>query len=128
LEQKTVLVVEDNRDELMIYATLLSHRGYAVLTATDYESGLRTATEQKPDLAVIDVNLGSTTRDGTDLIRALRAAEPTRDIPIIAHTAFGDVYRESLESVGCNRVMHKPTNPNTLMQALEELIGPPPTP
>ena len=128
MQQKTVLVVEDNRDELMIYATLLKHRGYVVLTATDYESGLRTATEKHPDLAVIDVNLGSTTHDGTDLIRSLRGAEATRDIPIIAHTAFGDVYRESLERVGCDRVLHKPTNPNALLQALEELIGTPPRP
>jgi two-component system cell cycle response regulator DivK len=125
LQQKTVLVVEDNRDELMIYATLLTHRGYQVLTATDYESGVKAARERNPDVAVIDVNLGSTSHDGTDLIRTLRQTETTSSIPIIAHTAFGDVYRESLSQAGCDRILHKPTNPNALLQALEELIGPP---
>jgi CheY-like chemotaxis protein len=125
LQQKTVLVVEDNRDELMIYATVLSHRGYDVVTATDYHSGVTTARERTPDAAVIDVNLGSTSHDGTDLIRALRESQATRGIPIIAHTAFGDVYRDSLQRAGCDRILHKPTNPQVLLQALEELIGPP---
>ena len=127
MERKTVLVVEDNRDELLIYTTLLSHRGYAVLTASDFESALRIAIEHRPDIAIVDVNLGSPTHDGTDLIRALRESDRTRHVPVIAHTAFGDVYRESLERVGCDKVLHKPTNPSVLLQALEELVGPPTT-
>ncbi|HUF50183.1 MAG TPA: response regulator [Longimicrobiales bacterium] len=125
MERKTVLVVEDNRDELMIYTTLLSHRGYAILTAGDYHTALDIAREHHPDLAVVDVNLGSPTHDGTDLVRALRATESTRAMPVIAHTAFGDVYRDSLDSVGCDRILHKPTNPSVLLETIEELIGPP---
>lgn len=33
MSAKTILLVEDNADELMIYSTLLSHRGYLLITA-----------------------------------------------------------------------------------------------
>jgi CheY-like chemotaxis protein len=125
MERKTVLVVEDNKDELMIYTTLLSYRGYAILAAADYETALEIARSRKPDLAVVDVNLGEVERDGCDLVGEFRATDPTRKMPVIAHTAFGDVYRKALEKAGCDAVIHKPTNPQVLMDAIEKLIGPP---
>ena len=125
MERKVVLVVEDNRDELMIYTTLLSYRGYAILAAADFDTALQIARDSSPDLAVVDVNLGEPSRDGCDLIAAMRQATGDRRLPIIAHTAFGDVYRTSLERAGCDSIIHKPTNPQVLLDAIEQLIGPP---
>ena len=116
--------MEDNSDELMIYTTLLSYRGYSILAAAGFDEALRIATEQQPDLAVIDVNLGDPTRDGCDLLQALRNDDRTKDLPVIAHTAFGDVYRDSLERVGCASVIHKPSSPQLLMDEIERVIGP----
>ena len=123
MSRKTILVVEDNKDELMIYTTLLSFRGYAILAAADFATALHIAREQKPDLAVVDVNLNDPDRDGCDLVQALRSDERTRSIPIIAHTAFGDVYRQSLERVGCDSIIHKPASPTVLLEAIDELLG-----
>lgn len=128
MDRKVVLVVEDNKDELMIYTTLLSYRGYAILAAADFDTALEIARESSPDLAVVDVNLGDPTRDGCDLVAAMRAATKDRQFPVIAHTAFGDVYRTSLERVGCDAIIHKPTNPQVLLAAIEQLIGPPVAP
>ncbi|MGH7446150.1 MAG: response regulator [Longimicrobiales bacterium] len=124
MDRKTILVVEDNSDELMIYSTLLSFRGYTILAAAGFDEAFRIATEQLPDLAVIDVNLGDPSRDGCDLVQALRDDERTRELPVIAHTAFGDVYRDSLERVGCASVIHKPSSPALLMHEIERVIGP----
>lgn len=123
MERKTILVVEDNKDELMIYTTLLSFRGYAILAAADFDTALHIAQEQQPDLAVIDVNLGDPERDGCDLVQAFRQNPRTRSMPVIAHTAFGDVYRQSLERVGCDSIIHKPASPNVLLEAIEQLLG-----
>jgi two-component system, cell cycle response regulator DivK len=124
MDRKVILVVEDNRDELMIYTTLLSYHGYAILAATDFDTALEIASEQKPDLAVIDVNLGDPRFDGCDLVKAFRDGVATARMPVIAHTAFGDVYRQSLQRVGCETVIHKPTNPSVLLEAVQLLIGP----
>jgi two-component system, cell cycle response regulator DivK len=122
---KTVLVVEDNRDELVIYTTLLGHAGYNVVSATDFDSALSVANSERPDLAIVDVNLGHRRYDGCDLVEAFRAAANTAAMPVIAHTAFGDVYRESLQRAGCDRIIHKPSNPSAILDAVRELIGPP---
>ena len=123
--RNTILVVEDNKDELMIYSTLLSFRGYAILAAASYDDALSIAIDQQPDLAIIDINLNDPQdRDGCDLVCALRENDRTRDIPIIAHTAFGDVYRDSLERAGCASIIHKPSSPSVLLEAIEALIGP----
>lgn len=123
MERKVILVVEDNRDELMIYTTLLSYHGYAILAASDIPSALQIAQEQRPDLAIVDVNLGDPHRDGCDLVQALREAGATAGIPVLAHTAYGDVYRQALERVGCESVIHKPSNPSLLLEAVQQLIG-----
>lgn len=122
--RKTILVVEDNKDELMIYSTLLSFRGYAILAAASYDDALSIAVAQQPDLAIIDINLNDPQdRDGCDLVCALRENDRTRDMPVIAHTAFGDVYRDSLERAGCASIIHKPSSPAVLLEAIEALIG-----
>lgn len=125
MPRKTVLVVEDNKDELLIYTTLLSYRGYAVLAATDFDTAVQIARDQLPDIAVVDVNLGDTQRDGCDLVESFRQADATRSMPIIAHTAFGDVYHKALQAAGCEAIIHKPTNPQKLIETIESLIGPP---
>ncbi|HSK20480.1 MAG TPA: response regulator [Longimicrobiales bacterium] len=123
--RKTILVVEDNKDELMIYTTLLSFRGYSILAAATYDDAITVAQAQQPDLAVIDIQLNDPQdRDGCDLVCALREDERTRDMPVIAHTAFGDVYRDSLDRAGCASIIHKPSRPSVLLEAIASLIGP----
>lgn len=124
MDRKVVLVVEDNRDELMIYTTLLSYHGYGLLAASDFDTAVEIAREQKPDLVVVDVNLGEPNRDGCDLVEQLRELAGDRRMPVIAHTAFGDVYRRSLERVGCDSIIHKPTSPQMLLDTIRQLIGP----
>jgi CheY-like chemotaxis protein len=123
--RKTILVVEDNTDELMIYSTLLSFRGYAILAAATFDDAMSVARAQQPDLAIIDINLNDPQeRDGCDLVCALRDDDRTRDMPVIAHTAFGDVYRDSLDRLGCAEIIHKPSSPALLLEGIERLIGP----
>jgi CheY-like chemotaxis protein len=124
MDRKVVLVVEDNEDELLIYTTLLAYHGYVTLTATNFEAALQLATERVPDLAVVDVNLGDPKLDGCDLARVLAEQSRTSGIPIIAHTAYGDVYRRSLQRAGCRTVIHKPSDPGVLLAAVRQLIGP----
>lgn len=116
--------MEDNSDELLIYTTLLLHRGYDVLTAEDFDGALETAVEQRPDLAIVDVNLGDDHRDGCDLVRGFREHDRTRDMPVIAHTAFGDVYHRPLARLGCEAIIHKPAEPRVLLDTVTRLIGP----
>jgi two-component system, sensor histidine kinase and response regulator len=124
MDRKVVLLVEDDGDELTIYTTLLTHHGYEVVAADGFDDALHLARGRQPDLAVVDVNLGEGRRDGCDLVAALRDAPETADIPVIVHTAYGDVYRRALQSTGCQDIVHKPSNPRVLLAAVRRVLGP----
>lgn len=119
---KTVLVVDDNPDELMIYTTLLRHAGYTILAARDPETAIRLAGERRPDLAVIDLNLGAD-RDGCDIIEALRGDARTSGMPVIVHTAFADVYQPRLRNAGVDVVLSKPLDHERLLGLVGDRIG-----
>lgn len=117
---KTVLVLDDNSDELMIYTTLLRHAGYAIIAANDPDVAIRLASERRPDAALIDLHLRAE-KDGCDVIDALRSDEHTRTMPVIVHTAFADLYHARLKDAGVARVLQKPLDYDRLLQAMEEL-------
>ena len=54
-EEKTVLIVEDEKNIVDILRFNLERKGYRVLEAYDGEEGLRKARTEKPDLILLDI-------------------------------------------------------------------------
>lgn len=116
-----VLLVEDNEDNRVIYATYLTHVGYRVLTAPDAETGLELARTQGPDVIVMDVGLPG--MDGNAATRRLKADPVTRHIPVIALTAHvhAEDRARSLDA-GCDHFLTKPLEPRELGAELRRLV------
>ena len=86
---------------------LLKSAGYAVLSATDAESGLTLARTEQPDLVLMDIQLPG--MDGLEACAILKKNVATRDIPVIALTALamkGD--EERIRAAGCDGYIAKP--------------------
>src|SRR4051812_36123465 len=81
----TLLLVEDNEDNRIIYSTVLRHLGYEVIEALDGVEAVALARSRLPDLILMDISIPE--MDGWEATRVLRADERTRRIPIIALTA-----------------------------------------
>ena len=77
-----ILVVDDDRDILELLSFLLGRSGMVTLAASDATSGLTMFDAERPDLAIVDIMLG--TSSGFDLVGELRARST---IPIILLTA-----------------------------------------
>ena len=56
-EEKTVLIVEDEKNIVDILRFNLERKGYRTLEAYDGEEGLRKARTEKPDLILLDIML-----------------------------------------------------------------------
>lgn len=82
LEQKSILIVEDDETLLQTLAYNLGKEGYLVSTAGDGQTGLELARTQSPDLIVLDIMLPEL--DGLSVCRILRRE---MDVPIIMLTA-----------------------------------------
>lgn len=121
---KTVLLVEDNEDNLIVYRTILDHVGYRVIEARDGEEGVARAKADKPDLILMDVSLPK--MDGWEATRRIKADDDTRQIPIIAVTAHAlDDDREKATQVGCDGYLAKPVAPRRVVEEVERFIGKP---
>ena len=102
-----VLVVEDNPANMTLAIFLLQSAGYAVLSATDAETGLALARDEQPDLVLMDIQLPG--MDGLQATALLKRDEATRAIPVIALTALamkGD--EERIRAAGCDGYIAKP--------------------
>ena len=82
-EEKTVLIVEDEKNIVDILRFNLERKGYRVLEAYDGEEGLRRARAEKPDLILLDIMLPRMI--GFDVCEALRAEGD--NVPILLLTA-----------------------------------------
>jgi two-component system, cell cycle response regulator DivK len=110
-----ILVVEDNQDNMTLLSDVLNSLDYEVLRAADGEQGIRIATEQRPDLILMDLSLPRI--DGWTATRQIKANPDLKHIRIIAltaHAMVGD--RERALEAGCDDYISKPIN-------LRELAG-----
>jgi CheY-like chemotaxis protein len=121
-DRQTVLLVEDNDDNRLIYATALRYSGYAVLEAATGTDGVRYARQDLPDLILMDISLPEL--DGWEATAVLKADPNTAHIPIIAVTAHvlsGDEERSF--SAGCDGYLAKPISPAMLVGEVDRRLG-----
>lgn len=122
--KRTVLLVEDNEDNLAVYRTMLEHVGYRVVEARDGEEGVDRAHDEHPDLILMDISIPKI--DGWEATRRLKSAEDTKDIPIVALTAHAlEEDRQAAMQAGCDGYLAKPVEPRRVVEEAERLIGQP---
>jgi len=118
----TILIVEDNVTNMKLSTFLLESAEYTVLAATNAESGLTLAREQRPDLILMDIQLPG--MDGLEATTLLKADEATRRIPVIALTALamkGD--EERIRAAGCDGYIGKPMRYKDLLATITAQLG-----
>jgi two-component system, cell cycle response regulator DivK len=124
MKKKMILLVEDHPDNVVVYRTILEHYGYRVLTATNGHDGIRLATDELPDLILMDISLPH--MDGCEATRRLKAAERTRHIPVVAVTAHShEEFRTRAREAGCNGFLVKPVAPSLVADEVARHIGKP---
>jgi CheY-like chemotaxis protein len=117
-----ILVVDDNVTNLKLIEYLLKAKGYDVHTAVDAESALEAVRSQQPSLVLMDLQLPG--MDGLELTRRLKSDPSTREIVIVAVTAYamkGDEQR-ALDA-GCDGYIAKPIDTRALPQLVESHLG-----
>ncbi|MCH7823738.1 MAG: response regulator transcription factor [Acidobacteria bacterium] len=88
MENRRILVIEDDPDILEILEYNLANEGFEVVCATDGERGLREAASNKPALVLLDLMLPGI--PGLEVCRRLRSEPDLRNVPIIIVTAKGE--------------------------------------
>ena len=82
-----ILYIEDEPDIAELVRRWLEEEEYQFLHAGDGEAGLDLALAHRPDLILLDLNLGQFSPDGWEVNRRLKLEPATRGIPVVALTA-----------------------------------------
>ncbi|HET8866258.1 MAG TPA: response regulator transcription factor [Gracilimonas sp.] len=98
MANKTILVVDDEKDLLDLIEYNLKKEGFDVLKAENGEEGIKIAKEHKPDLVLMDIMMPK--MDGMEAVEVIRADDELKSIPIIFLTARSD---EKTEVEGLNK-------------------------
>ncbi len=107
-----ILVVDDEAHIVEFVRGYLERDGYVVLTAADGDAALQLATDEQPDLLILDIMLPR--RSGFDVLRALRSAGSS--VPVIMLTARDDVIdRVAGLELGADDYVVKPFEPRELV-------------
>jgi CheY-like chemotaxis protein len=112
-----ILIVDDNKTNLKLASDVLAFDGYEILKASDAESAQEIIRLTRPDLILMDIALPG--MDGLTLTRLLKSNDATRDIVVVALTAFamkGDDARA--REAGCDGYITKPIDTRTLPNAV----------
>ncbi len=119
-----VVVIEDDRPSLALFSAYLSGAALKVTTARDGPSGLAAVRRTLPDAVLLDIRLPGI--DGWAVLKALKAEQETRGIPVIIVSIVDERARGA--AMGAAAYLVKPVGREDLLTALMAVGAPVRTP
>lgn len=116
----TILIIEDNEQNMYMLSYLLEKSDYMVLKAFNGVDGLNLAHEWHPAIILIDIQLPD--MDGYEICSKLRYNGLPKNTTIIAVTSYamgGD--KEKAIEAGADGYLEKPINPDTFVNQMRSI-------
>lgn len=119
--KKTILVVDDQNDNLVLVSLAMQDKGFRVVTASNGEEAVATAKLAAPDLILMDIAMPHL--DGLEATRLIRIEAGLENTPIIALTAFDtEGFRKAAHNAGFSGYLTKPIDFERLFNLIEMLL------
>jgi two-component system phosphate regulon response regulator PhoB len=122
MQDKRILLVEDNEDLAGLVQYRLRKEGYQVVWRADGLSGLEEARASHPDLVILDLFLPR--MSGFEVLETLKQDAATRSIPVVLLTALSQ--EENVIkglALGAADYMIKPVRPNELVIRINKIVA-----
>ncbi len=114
----TVLVVEDDKNQRLLYEQELKLEGYEVVTASDGKEALEKAQEQLPNIIIMDINIPK--MDGIETMGKILSRN--KEIPIIINTAYSN-YKDNFMSWAADAYIVKSSDLSELKNTVKEVLA-----
>jgi len=117
-----ILIVEDNERNLKLVRDVLQVKGFETIEAGTAELGIELATERKPDLILMDIQLPG--MNGIEARKILRSKPETAEIPVVAVTAsVMQQDRNLITQAGFNGYIGKPINIKEFLEVVNQILA-----
>jgi DNA-binding response OmpR family regulator len=113
----TILLVEDDENQRLLYEQELGLEGYEIITAADGKEGLRKVEERQPNLIIMDINMPK--MDGIEAMG--KTVSKHKNIPIIIYTAHSS-YKDNFMSWLADAYIIKSSDLTELKNKIKELL------
>ena len=112
--QQTILVIDDNEQNLALAQAALEDEGFRVVLASRGQDGVDLVASERPDCVLLDVRMPG--MSGVETCKAIRALPGAEDLPIVFLTAQRDLetFEETL-AAGGDDYLTKPVQPAALV-------------
>jgi len=121
VNNKKILVVEDNELNQKLFTDLLEAHNYEVIQTKDGREAVALAGKERPEVIIMDIQLPNIS--GIEVIKLLKADKNTKDIPILAVTAFAmQDDEEQILASGCEAYMSKPISIVEFIEKINQIL------
>jgi CheY-like chemotaxis protein len=114
----TILVVEDDQNQRLLYEQELKLEGHEVVTASDGKDALGKIQEQLPDLIIMDINMPK--MDGIETMGKILGKN--KEIPVIINTAYSN-YKDNFMSWAADAYIVKSSDLVELKNTVKEVLA-----
>ena len=119
-----LLIADDLVPIRQMVRITLSTQGWTILEAENGQKALEMARAERPDLMLLDVDMGAGP-NGFDVCRALKSAEETKGIPIVMLTAHDSESDRAVGfAAGAAQYLTKPFGPLELIDTIRTILAP----
>jgi CheY-like chemotaxis protein len=117
----TILIIDDNRDNLENLGEYLEIEGYKTLLADNGKAGLEYALKFLPDMIICDVSMPEI--DGYHVLSHIRDMSVTSGIPFIFNTAISETIDPARAfELGADDYILKPYQPESILETIKKRI------
>jgi DNA-binding response OmpR family regulator len=122
MDDKKILIVDDENDVRFLLKKGLASKGYNILSASNGEDALALAKSKQPDLIILDVLMPG--MDGPEVDAKLKEDTKTKDIPVMFLTSLYTKKEESVHkyTAGDSVMFAKPYDMDELVAGVEKMI------
>ena len=118
MKQK-ILLLDDNKDLLLVLQIILKGRGYQSVTATSIDEAVSKIKVHKPELILMDVHLSD--QDSREFCSQLKHDSATSDIRVIMMSG-DDNDPDTINLTGADDYLQKPFNYDDLLNRVERQV------
>lgn len=123
VNQKAVLVVDDDLTLLEMYQARLKEEGYIIQLARNGEEALGIAKKNRPNVILLDIMMPGL--NGLDVLRQLKDDPETKDIPVIVLTALIEAIKkdEAIAAGAVGYIVKSESMPQDVVAKIKEVLA-----
>ena len=118
---KEILVIDDNSDIRFLICNILKEQNFEVRSAANYDQAVLEINKRLPDLAIIDIKLDKTDKDGIDLLKIINKKNKLTPVIMISGHATVQIAVEAIR-LGAYEFIEKPFSKDKILNYINRAI------